>query len=470
MRLLYTSRHIDDTAGTLSGSTLIDVHASEADIRTYVQGQLQSKIVLRQFCREDPTLENSILQAVVSKAEGMFLAARLYLESLSSKTNRRAVKKALHKLPTTLDDSYDEAMERIKQQPTQNIALGVLSWVVYAMRPLLLEEVQHAVAADELEPDDVSISEESLTPQSIIVNACAGLIKIDEKSNIIGLVHKTTQEYFDRSGTYHFPQAQRDIATTCLKYLSLEVFSDGHCTTDELYERRLRENALLKYAARSLGNHIHKAAEHGLHGLALKFFLDKRKCSCASQALFVDKKRFHEYSQRFPKDFQGVHHAAYFGLAGIIQLLLEDPEVDPDSNDSYYGRTPLSWATIRGHEAVVKLLVDTSKVDVDSKDNDGRTPLSLAAESGYEAVVKLLVNTGKVDVSSKDSNYGQTPLSWAAKRGHEVVVKLLVDIGKVDVDSKDNYGQTPLSWAAARGHEAVVKLLKLSIGTQLITK
>lgn len=71
MRLLYTSRHIDDTAGTLSGSTRIDIHASEADIRTYVQGQLQSKPVLLQFCQEDPTLQNNILQEVVSKADGM---------------------------------------------------------------------------------------------------------------------------------------------------------------------------------------------------------------------------------------------------------------------------------------------------------------------------------------------------------------------------------------------------------------
>jgi hypothetical protein len=71
IRLLYTSRHVDDTTGILSRSTLIEIHASEADIRTYVQGQLQSKIVLLQFCREDPTLQNNILQEVVSKADGM---------------------------------------------------------------------------------------------------------------------------------------------------------------------------------------------------------------------------------------------------------------------------------------------------------------------------------------------------------------------------------------------------------------
>jgi hypothetical protein len=32
-----------------------------------------------------------------------------------------------------------------------------------------------------------------------MVSVCAGLVTIDEESNIIRLVHHTTQEYFERS-------------------------------------------------------------------------------------------------------------------------------------------------------------------------------------------------------------------------------------------------------------------------------
>ena len=39
-----------------------------------------------------------------------------------------------------------------------------------------------------------------------------------------------------------------------------------------------------------------------------------------------------------------------------MKLLLEKKGVDPDSKDTAYGRTPLSWAAQHGHEAVVKLL------------------------------------------------------------------------------------------------------------------
>ena len=389
-----------------------------------------------------------------------FLAARLHLQSLASETNLKALTAALRRPPTTLNDRYDEAMERIKEQPTKTLALRVLLWIVYAARPLRLKELQHAIAVDELEPDDRSISEESLTPPSILINACAGMVKIDEASNIIGLVHKTTQEYFDKNRPKFFPDGQSDIGTRCLKYLSLEVFSEGACSTEELYERRLSENVLLKYAAQNLGYHTHGMAEHTLNSLKLDFFLDEDKLECATQAFFVDTGEWYlgdEYGDEFPRSFCGVHYAAYCGLKDILRLLLVNHKVDPDTEDTW-SRTPLSWAAENGHEAVVKLLLETDRVDINSGNVLNQTPLLWAAENGHEAVVKLLLETGRVDVEPRDY-CNQTPLSCAAENGHEAVVKLLLKTGRVDVNLRDNGYKTPLLNAAKNGHEAVVKLL-----------
>jgi hypothetical protein len=121
----------------------------------------------------------------------------------------------LSKLPSALDENYEEAMKRIKQSPHRVLAFKALKWIVYAVRPLKLKEVQHAIAIDELEPEDESVEEDCLTSTSTIVNACAGIIRIDKESNVLSLVHKTTQELACRTkeaqGGFNYSLSKRFI-------------------------------------------------------------------------------------------------------------------------------------------------------------------------------------------------------------------------------------------------------------------
>ena len=140
----------------------------------------------------------------------------------------------------------------------------------------------------------------------------------------------------------------------------------------------------------------------------------------SSQALIARKtwSGHTEYSQEFLNHTTALHVAAYFGLKVIVQLLLQQG-ANFNAADSY-GRTPLSYATEEGHEAVVTLLLE----ELETKDDeDGRTPLSYAAVGGHEAVVTLLLEKG-AELDAKD-NDGRTPLSHAAQNGHESIVKLL---------------------------------------------
>jgi ankyrin repeat protein len=129
---------------------------------------------------------------------------------------------------------------------------------------------------------------------------------------------------------------------------------------------------------------------------------------------------------------------------------------DIESTDRY-GQTPLSWAAGNGHKEVVRLLLKTTKVEIDSK-CFGRTPLSWAAQNGHDKVVELLLNTKQVGVDSKDG-YDRTPLEFASVGGHDAVVRLLLEIGKADPCPRNKWGGTPLIYAKEKGHEAVVKLL-----------
>jgi ankyrin repeat protein len=107
---------------------------------------------------------------------------------------------------------------------------------------------------------------------------------------------------------------------------------------------------------------------------------------------------------------------------------------------------------------MVDLLVKRDDIDINA-DWTGLTALCWAALRGHEAVVKLLLEHDDVDADWKDEEYHQTPLLWAAMNGHEAVVKLLLERNDVDADSKNKDGQTPLSLAARNGHEVVVDLL-----------
>ena len=340
----------------------------------------------------------------------------------------------------------------------KELAKQVLSWITCAKRPLTTRELQHAlgieVGESELDNDNVPEIED-------IISVCAGLVMVDKESNIIRLVHYTTQEYFERTQKYWFPDAETDITKSCVSYLLFNTFNRGFCSTNIDFEARLQRNALYDYAARNWGHHARVASAAAEH-LILSLLESEAKLSACSQAMFASKWSLSHsgYSQQVPRNIAGVHIAACFGLNKALITLLTIGQ-DPNLRDTY-SRTPLSWAAESGHEAVIRLLLENG-AELESRDRNGRTPLSWAAESGHEAVIRLLLENG-AELESRDGN-GRTPLSWAAESGHEAVIRLLLENG-AELESRDGNGQTPLSWAAESGHEAVIRLL-LENGAEL---
>jgi hypothetical protein len=91
-------------------------------------------------------------------------------------------------------------MERIEGQvkDQKELAKQVLSWIAYAKRPLTTLELQHALA---IVVGESELDEDNLPEIEDMVSACAGLVTIDKESDIIRLIHYTTQEYFERTQT-----------------------------------------------------------------------------------------------------------------------------------------------------------------------------------------------------------------------------------------------------------------------------
>ena len=76
----------------------------------------------------------------------------------------------------------------------------------------------------------------------------------------------------------------------------------------------------------------------------------------------------------------------------------------------------------------------------------------VAARQGHVAVVELLLETGRVDVNISPDREGETPLWWAARGEYQDIIMKLLDTGQVDVNVRDINGLTPLWFAARHGH------------------
>lgn len=177
--------------------------------------------------------------------------AQLYLNSLDDKTTVTAVRKALKQLRKqipqsseeerrdVLDEAYEETMERINRQKAgfRQLAYKALSWITCAKRPLTTPELQTALA---VAPGDSKLDHDNMERIERMVSICAGLVTVDDESDIIRLVHYTTQEYFERTGKQWFGDVEADITTICVAYLSFDDFASGTCQTDEEFEERLQ--------------------------------------------------------------------------------------------------------------------------------------------------------------------------------------------------------------------------------------
>ncbi|RYO81317.1 hypothetical protein DL764_009778 [Monosporascus ibericus] len=161
--------------------------------------------------------------------------------------------------------------------------------------------------------------------------------------------------------------------------------------------------------------------------------------------------------------------AALADAVSTAIILLENGITD--GSDEERGFTALDRAAAKGHETIVKLLLehgsDVLHQSTDGwtalmtaaqgghEENDGSTALIEAAAYGHEGVVKLVLENG-ANVSAKGAN--GSAFAVAVRKGHEKVLRHIFDLAGYD-ESVIGEGPALMSTAAANGNHAVMKLL-----------
>ena len=386
------------------------------------------------------------------------------MDSLVLKTSQKTIRQTLDTLPKGLDATYDEAMSRINQQGEEDILLAqqVLSWISFAVRPLKLAELREALS---VEPEAHELDDSAAPDDELITSVCAGLVVIDQKSEVVRLCHYSTEEYLRRFRTIRFPTAQMVIAQTCLTYLMFDEFQQGPFKDEMRALQNILNHRFLAYAAINWGKHLQGPPEQELQQMTLRFLsgVDGKMAHSIQTAYWLDH-FYRGYSQKYPKKVVGLHLAADFGLGTILETLLEQG-ANVSAKDSN-GENALHKAAKGGHKALVKVLLGCG-LDVMAEDSSGWTALHKSATSGSDEVVMLLLREGATISKGVD---GRTALHFAAEFGSEQIASALLgegaDVSATAVpsfgdgwDKKFNAGRTPLHWAASNGYQGLVRLL-----------
>ena len=437
-----------------------------------------------------------------------FLFAVLQIDRICVARTVKKIKLALESMPNELDELYRQTVERIRRQPGDDGELGmkVLSWVTHAKRPLRVEEIQHALAVEIDEDEDPPCQldfDNILSPQTL-TDLCAGLVVIDSSSQIIRLVHYTTQEFFDRERQNCSADTEHEISKVCLTYLLYDVASQH--PTDEYLSKTLSSYPFFGYAALYWPSHLRSIRGYDMHWQNLPeewddhirpvltdlcdeihkttlkkaeaYINDTDKVLFSSMLLRKLLLRPSVYGRISEADLldQRLRHAlpliaaSECGLLDLTQFVLTQSRFARDPDPAYGAGLVVAMmqASSAGHTPIVRLLLTKGlfpTVGLDpAYDTDSIAPaLHAACKNGHLAAAELLVDSG---VTFNADQWNWKPLHYAAYGGHEEVVAFLLGLGA------DRFAQTPLGltachMAAERGYlEIVVSLLRNTISCQ----
>ncbi|OCK90588.1 uncharacterized protein K441DRAFT_617512 [Cenococcum geophilum 1.58] len=128
-----------------------------------------------------------------------------------------------------------------------------------------------------------------------------------------------------------------------------------------------------------------------------------------------------------------LQQAVQFGKADVVEFLCQQPEMQSQLQRTYAeGENLIHIAAKHGHEKIIPILIQRYPDGIGAIDDDGRSTLSIAALSGNPQVVRLLLNTTKVEVDAPCCNNNYTPLMYAVAGGKLEMCKVLIIEGNAD--------------------------------------
>ncbi|KAM5349338.1 hypothetical protein ACJ41O_005843 [Fusarium nematophilum] len=432
------------------------------------------------------SFSSTIPDLIASRAQGVFLWAWLMVKQVLNLKRKgvglKTMEAKIHSVPQELDDLYRELIRNMDSD-----SLKLIQWICFATRPLSLDELRWAMLVDADCPyrslnecqaaGDYPSDDDGMKRR--VQTLSRGLAEVTSDAKVVQFIHQSVKDFFVKKGLSTLDEttktdfvvgiAYRRLSRTCIRYLAMEeigrLASHEHHKPNHLvykFDERYRLRSkfpFLHYAITSWVAHMKQSDARSVPQDDLLEYLAGPSNTLIERWVRIYR-TLEGYSGDYPPEGTSlVHVMSRYGVAGTLWAILERADqvgINIDRKDSR-GQTPLWWAAVEGHEAIVRLLLDRG-AHAETTDGRGRTPLWMAAPRGHVAVVRLLLDGGAHTEEVADEGEGRTPLWMAAANGHVAVVRLLLDRG-AHTEAADEWGQTPLSRAAQRGREGVLRLL-----------
>ena len=412
-----------------------------------------------------------------------------------------SLRKALNELPTTLDDTYERALEGIPKEKRQ-YAHRLFQCLVAAIRPLSVEELAEIFAIDFDPKAEPKLLEDWRpdNPEEAVLSACSTLTTIieDNGSKIVQFSHFSVKEFLtsDRLQAselgnirqYHIPLdgAHTVLVRACLTVLlQLDENVDKEC---------LATFPLVFYAAEHWVNHVKfEDVASRFEDMMERLFNPNMPYLAAWVWVHnVDRPQARKAINNLPEhppppEATALYYAALCGFSVLVNYLIATHAEDVNAKCGWHG-TPLHAALFEGHLEVVHLLLNHG-VNVNERGNSHQVPLGAAYHRGNVEDMRLLLKHGaaadvrydeyglishdascfgrvavmelllqhNADINARDRD-NWTPLLWASSGGCVEVVQLLLERG-ADLNAQSKNDGTPLSRASLNGHLDVVRVL-----------
>ncbi|PVI01812.1 hypothetical protein DM02DRAFT_590626 [Periconia macrospinosa] len=187
-------------------------------IQSYVSQRTSAWYKERQFSPEVRNEMETLLAPLVAKSKGMFLYAKVVLDSIDS-LEPDDIMRDLQILPETLHDAYSRVLERINKTHSaiaKEKARMIIGWIAVSPTPLTIYELEQALAVHAQ-----GITGTGRMPSSPpLVRLCGPIVEVVDE--YVQYVHFTVYEYFlspQISNSIDPDDSRISLTASCIKYL-----------------------------------------------------------------------------------------------------------------------------------------------------------------------------------------------------------------------------------------------------------